>query len=125
MAVDNIADFLTRMRNAQMAPKREVVLPYSKLKHEIANVMLKSKFLESVEKDTSEKFPQLKITLPEKNITLTRISKCGQRIYVGAPEIRKVLNGLGISILSTSQGVMTGHEARKKNIGGELLCEIH
>ena len=63
--------------------------------------------------------------MPEKTIELKRISKCGQRIYTGADEIRKVKNGYGVSIISTSQGVMTGYEARARKIGGEVLCEIY
>lgn len=124
--VDPIADFLTRIRNAQMARKSTLNVPYSKMKHNIAEVMKKNKFIESVEKDTSGKFPELKVTLVDgKEITLKRVSKCGQRIYTGADNIRKVLNGLGISIISTSQGVMTGYEARSKKIGGEVLCEVY
>lgn len=122
--VDPIADFLTQIRNAQMARRNSVSIPYSKLKHQIAEVMLKNKFLESVAKDESGKFPVLSLDLPERALNLKRVSKCGQRIYVGANDIRKVLNGFGIAVVSTSQGVMTGYEARAKNIGGELLCEI-
>ncbi len=122
--VDPIADFLTRIRNAQMARKSDVVIPYSKLKEEIAQVMKKNEFLTSVEKDTSGKFPQLVLELPEKKLTLTRISKCGQRIYTKAEDIQKVCNGFGIAVISTSQGVMTGYEAYTKKIGGELICEI-
>lgn len=122
--VDPIADFLTRIRNVQTARKNMLDVPYSKMKHEIANVMLKNGFLKTVEKDDSGKFPVLKITLTDKKITLKRVSHCGQRIFVGYEEIRKVLNGFGIAIISTSQGVMTGYEARSKKIGGEYLCEI-
>lgn len=124
--VDPIADFLTRIRNAQMAKKDTVVLPYSKVKHQIADVMKKNGYLAEVKKETGGKFPELMVKLtPEKEVTLKRVSKCGQRIYTGAQDIRKVLNGLGISIISTSQGIMTGYEARTKNIGGEILCEVY
>ncbi len=122
--VDPIADFLTRVRNAQMARLTTVELPYSRIKHEIANVMLKNKFLTSVEKSEAGKFPTLVVALPEKKIELKRVSKCGQRIYTSADTIWKVKNGFGISIISTSQGVMTGYEARAKKIGGEVLCEV-
>lgn len=124
MVNDPIADFLTRMRNAQMARLTKVELPYSRVKHEIANVMLKNKFLVEVKKDESGKFPALVVTLPEKKLELKRVSKCGQRIYTAADDIQKVKNGFGISIISTSQGVMTGYEAHAKKIGGEVLCEI-
>lgn len=122
--VDPIADFLARMRNAQMARHTDLTLPYSKIKHEIANVMLKNKFLAAVEKVETGKFPELKVTLPEKKLDLTRISHCGQRQYAGKTDIKKVKNGYGIAILSTSSGVMTGYEAHARGIGGELLCEV-
>ncbi len=124
MVVDPIADFLTRIRNAQRARKNSLTIPYSTIKHAIADVMKKNNFLEKVTKDTSGKFPILVLELPEKEINLSRVSHCGQRIYTKAKDIRKTVNGFGISIISTSQGVMTGYEARSKNIGGEFLCEI-
>lgn len=123
--VDPIADFLTRIRNAQMAGQREVTIPYSVLKDQIAQVMHKNKFLDGVKTDESGKFKTLVLTLPaEKTISLKRVSKSGQRIYSGKDDLRKVLNGLGISIVSTSRGVMTGYEARNQGVGGEVLCEV-
>lgn len=123
--VDPIADFLTRIRNAQMAGQREVTIPYSVLKDQIAQVMHKNKFLDDVKTDESGKFKTLVLTLPaEKTISLKRVSKSGQRIYSGKDDLRKVLNGLGISIVSTSRGVMTGYEARNQGVGGEVLCEV-
>jgi small subunit ribosomal protein S8 len=124
--VDPIADFLTRIRNGQMARNSVVSAPYSKIKKSIADVMLKNKFLSSVEVDKTGKFPLLKVVvLDNKKVNLKRVSRCGQRIYSGGQTLRKVLNGLGISIVSTSKGVMTGYEARSKNIGGEILCEVY
>lgn len=123
--VDPIADFLTRIRNAQMARKTSVAAPYSKIKHEMANVMKKNGFLADVKKDESAQFPQLVVTLVAgKKVNVERISKCGQRIYSSSENLRKVLNGLGISIVTTSQGVMTGYEARAKKTGGEVLCHV-
>lgn len=124
--VDPIADFLTRIRNAQMAGQSEVSVPYSKLKEQMAQVMLKNKFLQAVNTADVEgkKFKNLVLTLPEKTLTLKRVSKPGQRIYVGSQEVRRVLNGLGIAIVSTSKGVITGYEARTLGVGGELLCEV-
>ena len=122
--VDPIADFLTRIRNAQMAGQATVTIPYSTLKEQIANVMQKNKFLDGVATDESGKFKVLVLTLPEKKLTLDRISKSGQRIYAGKDDLRKVLNGLGIAVVSTSRGVMTGYEARHQGVGGEVLCEI-
>ncbi len=124
--IDPIADFLTRIRNAQMASHSELVVPYSKIKHSIAEVMKKNNFLTSVEKkkDENGKFDVLVLGLPAKKLTLKRISKCGQRIYTSANNIRKVTSGYGIAIISTSKGIMTGYEARALNIGGEYLCEV-
>jgi len=122
---DPIADFLTRIRNAQMARRRVVRLPFSKLKFAIAEVMVKNGFLAKAEKDLSGKFPVLSVELGDRNVQLSRVSKPGQRIYIKAEDIRKVLNGFGISIISTSLGVMTGYEARSKKVGGEFLCKVY
>ena len=122
--VDPIADFLTRIRNAQMAGQAEVTIPFSTLKAQVAQVMLKNKFLDGVVTDESGKFKTLVLTLPAKKLSLRRVSKPGQRIYTGKEDLRKVLNGLGIAIVSTSRGVMTGYEARHQGVGGEVLCEI-
>lgn len=124
--VDPIADFLTRIRNAQMAGNTNVVVPYSKLKEQMAKVMQRNNFLDSItiEDVPGKNFKQLVLGLPEKTLTLKRVSKPGQRIYVGSQEVRRVLNGLGIAIVSTSKGVITGYEARTLGVGGELLCEV-
>ena len=121
---DPIADFLTRIRNAQMAKHSEVTMPYSKVKFHIATVMKKNEFLLEVKKDETQQFPQLVVTLPEKKLELTRVSKPGQRIYIKSDDIRKVKNGFGIAVISTSQGIITGYEARARKIGGEYLCDI-
>lgn len=122
---DPIADFLTRIRNAQMAKNATVEIPYSKTKEAIANVMLKNKFLGKVEIDSSGKFPKLLLTLATREIALKRVSKPGQRIYIKSENIRRVLSGLGIAIISTSKGIMTGYEARSLKIGGEFLCTVN
>jgi len=132
---DPIADMLTRIRNALAVKKPEIVLPYSKVKFNIANVLEKEKLIKKVEIIEAIKsktgFKQLKFKLmyDEKNQsvigTLKRISKPGQRIYVKKDKIPKVLNGLGMNILSTSKGFITGQEAREKSLGGELICEIY
>lgn len=107
-----------------MAGQDRVSIPFSTKKESIAQVMLKNKFLAGVSTDDTGKFKELVVELPEKVLTLKRVSKSGQRIYRGNQDIRKVLNGLGIAVVSTSQGVMTGYEAKSKGIGGEILCEI-
>ena len=122
---DSIADLLTRIRNAQMARRKTVEIPFSKTKERIVQVMLKNNFLKKVEVNEDGKFPVLVLTLLiDKKLTLTRKSKPGQRVYIKSTDIRKVLNGLGIAIVSTPKGVITGYEARALNVGGELLCEI-
>jgi small subunit ribosomal protein S8 len=122
---DSIADFLTRIRNAQSAGNTEVQADYSKMKENIAKVMKKNNFIKTFEIDKSGKFAQIKVTLADKKINLKKVSKPGQRIYIASNDIRKVLNGLGIAIVSTSKGVITGYEARSLNVGGELICEIY
>lgn len=124
MITDPIGDFLTRIRNAQMAGRTEIEMPYSKEKEKIASVMKKNGFLQGVKKGASDKFAVLQLELADKKLSLKRVSRPGQRIYTKAAEIRKVLNGFGITVVSTSKGIMSGYEARSLNIGGEVLCEI-
>ena len=126
---DPIADFLTRIRNAGSAHKAELTVPYSKIKAEIARILKQEGYIKDYEVDTTGKFPQIKVTTKNHNrvsaITgLKRISKPGLRKYVGATEIPRVLGGMGISILSTPQGIISGREAKKQNVGGELLAIV-
>ena len=126
---DPIADFLTRLRNAGTAKKAEVIAPYSKIKAEIARILKQEGYITDYEVDTTGKFPQIKVTTKNQNRTsaitgLKRVSKPGLRKYVGATEIPRVLGGMGISILSTPQGIVSGREAKKQNIGGELLAIV-
>ena len=126
---DPIADFLTRAKNATMARKDEFVAPYSKIKADIAKILQEEGYIWSYEVDTTGKFPELKVKVKyvDRVSALTdvkRMSRPGRRHYVGAGEVPKVLGGMGISILSTSRGLMTGHRARKENVGGELLALV-
>jgi small subunit ribosomal protein S8 len=127
---DPIADMLTRLRNAARARKPEFTLPYSKLISEIARILEKEGYIAGFELETSGKSrPNLKIKNKFVNKTcaiagLKRVSRPGLRRYVGAGDIPRVLGGMGIAVLSTSRGVLTGHEARKQNVGGELLAYI-
>ena len=126
---DPIADMLTRLRNAAGAGKSELSMPYSKLKSEVAKILKKEGYIRDCELDTSGKHPQLKIRTKFLTKTcaitgLKRVSRPGLRRYVGAGEIPRVLGGMGIAVLSTSRGVLSGHEARKQNVGGELLAYI-
>jgi len=127
---DPIADMLTRLRNASRARKAEFTVPYSKLKSEIARILEKEGYISGFELETPEEGrPQLKIKNKFVNKAsaiagLKRISKPGLRRYVGADEVPRVLGGMGIAVLSTSRGVLTGQEARKQNVGGELLAYV-
>ncbi len=126
---DPISDFLTRFKNASRARKDEFSAPYSKIKAEIARILQQEGYVWSYEIDTSGKFPEIKVKTKfvERTPALTdvkRVSRPGLRQYVGSDEIPRVLNGLGIAILSTSRGIMTGHEARKAKVGGEILALV-
>jgi small subunit ribosomal protein S8 len=125
---DPISDMLTRIRNASRALLPAVELPHSRMKESLAHILKKEGYVAEVSVD-GKTIKKLKIQLKyqgKKNVIegLKRISKPGLRKYVGATEIPRVLAGLGISIVSTSEGVMTGTQAKKKNLGGELLCYI-
>ena len=126
---DPIADMLTRLRNAAGAAQSEFAMPYSKMKSEIAKILKKEGYIADYELDTTAKHPQLKIRTRYVNKTsaitgLKRVSRPGLRRYVGAGEIPRVLGGMGIAVLSTPRGILSGHEARKQNVGGELLAYI-
>ncbi|TSA36667.1 MAG: 30S ribosomal protein S8 [Verrucomicrobiaceae bacterium] len=126
---DPIADMLTRLRNAAGARKATFSMPYSKLKSEVAKILKKEGYISDYELDTTGKHPELKIRTKFVNKTsaiagLKRVSRPGLRRYVGAGEIPRVLGGMGIAVLSTPRGVLSGHEARKQNVGGEVLAYI-
>ncbi len=126
---DPIADMLTRIRNAQMVGHREVMMPASKLKSSIASVLKDEGYIEDFtqrEKDgKSELVVSLKYYAGRPVIEkLERISKPGLRVYKGRDSLPKVMNGLGIAILSTSRGVMTDTKARATGVGGEVLCIV-
>lgn len=126
---DPISDFLTRIRNAASAGHQEVSIPFSKMKSEISRVLQEEGYIWSYEVDTSGPHPRLKLKLKYQGKNpvirhLSRVSKPGLRKYVATDEIPRVLGGLGISILSTSRGIMTGARARKAKVGGELLAQV-
>jgi small subunit ribosomal protein S8 len=130
---DPIADMLTRMRNALERQQPSVAMPHSKLKVSIAEVLKNEGYIENYEVVTQEKFPTLVIRLryvggrrDRRSVIngLKRVSSPGRRIYVGKKEIPWVLSGLGVSILTTSRGVMTDQKARQLGLGGELLCKV-
>ena len=127
MITDPIADLLTRIRNAEKARKEVVTLPYSKIKHEICQILVDEKCIKKVEK-TGESKPELVITLDLYkgfNLTLTRVSRPGQRIYKKYLDLKPVKAGLGFDIISTSKGLMTQKQAYSQKLGGELICRIY
>ncbi len=126
MNTDPIADLLTRIRNAGNAHHQSVNVPYSTMKKNILKVMKKYKFIENYEINQSDTHKTIDITLKEdrEEITLRRISKPGQRIYIKSKDLKIIKSGLGISILSTPKGLMSNIEARKENLGGEIICQI-
>ena len=126
---DPIADFLTRLRNASRASKVDITVPYSKIKAEMARILKEEGYISDFEVETSGVVPQIKIVNKIVNrspaITgLKRVSKPGLRRYVGATEVPRVLGGMGIAILSTPRGLLTGRDAKKQNVGGELLAYV-
>jgi small subunit ribosomal protein S8 len=127
---DPIADMLTRIRNAQMVEKKEVNVPVSNLKSAIASVMQQEGYIESFSVDGIAASKTLSIKLKyydSKPVIekLKRISKPSLRVYVGSSQMPSVMNGLGIVIVSTPKGVMTGQAAHAQNIGGEVLCSVY
>ena len=127
---DTIADMLTRIRNANQMRYEEVKVPASNIKKEIARILKEEGFIKDYKIENDDAQGTIVVTLKytdkkERVITgLKRISKPGLRVYANKDEIPKVLNGLGIAIISTSKGIMTDKEARKENIGGEVLAYI-
>ncbi|WP_373512218.1 30S ribosomal protein S8 [Persicitalea sp.] len=132
MLTDPIADYLTRVRNAIKARHRVVEIPASNLKKEITKVLFEKGYIQSFKFDDNGPQGTIKIALKYNPVTkqpaivkLQRVSKPGLRQYAGAAEVPRVLSGLGITIISTSKGVMTDKEARTMNVGGELLCQVY
>jgi small subunit ribosomal protein S8 len=127
---DPIADMLTRIRNASAARHRELVLPSSRVKREIARILTEEGFIDgySTSQDGIQEMLSLQLKYVEGRTPvvsgLKRISKPGLRVYARKTEIPRVLGGLGMAILSTSRGIMTGSQARKLNLGGEVLCYV-
>ncbi len=128
---DPIADMLTRIRNAILVSKNEVILPHSKIKESIAKLLKDSNFLNNVEVVKLPSVGQLlkiKINDVSANSVITdikRVSKPGRRVYVSSKEIPLVKKGRGIIIISTSQGIMTGDIAKSRNLGGEIICQVY
>lgn len=131
--VDPIADMLTRIRNAIMAGQQFVSVPSSKIKVEIARILKEQGYIEDYQLTRDEPQPYLRIRLKYVGSRrdrrpvlsgLKRVSRPGRRVYASKDEIPWVMSGMGIAILSTSKGVMTGEEARRKGVGGEVICHV-
>ena len=133
MYTDPLADYLTRIRNANAAGHRVVSIPASNVKKEITKILFDQGYILSYKfEETSNKQGSIKIALKYDPVTkvpvikkIQRISTPGLRQYSGANELPRILNGLGISIVSTSKGVMTGKQAQQNNVGGEVLCYVY
>lgn len=128
MTTDPIADMLTRIRNGLSANHSTVAIPYSKIKLSIAQILQAKGYIASVTESKNGAFAMLEVQLDGANkkiTTITRVSKPGRRMYAQKTEIPHVLGGRGIVIVSTPAGIMTGSDARKKGIGGELICTVY
>lgn len=127
---DPLGDMLTRIRNGQQARKSDITVPASKLRESVLEVLKREGFIRSYERKNVRKgIDEIKVELKYYEgrpviSEISRVSKPGRRVYSGVKELQKFYNGLGISVLSTPQGVMSDHEARQANVGGEVLCKV-
>lgn len=132
MITDTIADYLTRVRNASSAGHRVVEIPASKVKKDITKILFDQGYILSYKFEESDVQATIKIALKYDKLTkepvikkIQRISKPGLRKYAGSDSLPRVLNGLGVAIVSTSHGVMTSKQAKNENVGGEVLCYVY
>lgn len=130
VSTDPIADMLTRIRNAAAVNKHEVSMPHSKIKQTIAELLVANNFIDKAEVKDVDGFKSLHITINQPftnaRITeITRMSKPGRRMYTTAADMPNVMRGRGIVVVSTSKGIMTGVEAKKLGLGGELICKVY
>jgi len=126
---DPIADFLARLRNASGAHRADVTVPYSRIKEQIAGILKDEGYIADFEVDQNVRPAVIKVTMKFVNRTpaltgVKRISRPGLRKYIRAAEVPRVLGGMGISILSSSRGILTGRQAKRENVGGELLAIV-
>lgn len=130
VSTDPISDMLTRIRNAILVSKREVVLPHSSVKERVAQILVDNNFLDEVKvnKGEGQKTMTIYINAENQNARITevgRLSKPGRRLYTSASDIPTVKRGRGIVVVSTSQGMMSGKDAKAKGLGGELICKVY
>ena len=127
---DPLGDMLTRIRNGQQARKSDITVPASKLRENVLEVLKREGFIRGYERRNIRKgIDEIRVELKYHEgrpviSEISRVSKPGRRVYSGVKELQKFYNGLGISVLSTPQGVMSDHEARAANVGGEVLCKV-
>lgn len=126
---DPISDMLAQIRNALLLNKESVEIPHSKIKKEVARVLKESGFIADFIEVSDDKFKKIKLILKYSRGKaviqgLKRVSRPGRRVYVGKAELPYVLGGLGIAVLSSSHGIITGQQARRLNTGGEVLCHV-
>ena len=123
---DPIADLLTRIRNASMARKDTLMVPYSGMKMAVLKVLKEHNFIQEFNNMKNNDFEEINIVLNpmRQDINLRKISKPGQRIYVKTTQLRKIHGGLGVAVVSTPKGIMSGEDAKKQKLGGELICEV-
>lgn len=129
-STDQIADLITRIRNAILVGKNEISVPTSKLKVAVAEVLQKANYIDSLKVEESKPRGILHISInkPTENARITeitKVSKPGRRVYAGADDIPRVKSGRGIVLISTSKGIMTGQEAKKQRLGGEILIKVY
>lgn len=127
MYTDPISDLLTRIRNAQSARQEATEVPYSKNKEQVLKVLKSESFIDDykVEGKDADKVLKISFNTERPKLVLKRVSKPGQRIYVGYGDLKKIKSGLGINIISTNKGVMTGAQANQAKLGGELMCQVY
>ena len=127
---DPIADMLTRIRGAMAVNKHQIILPYSKIKEDVARLLVANGFLKQVSTRTTDKWTVVVIDINEERqpaaiTAIKRVSTPGRRTYVKAKDIPTIKHGRGLVVVSTSKGLMTGLEARAQKLGGELICEVY
>lgn len=130
VSTDPIADMLTRIRNAMLVNKHEVVMPHSRVKESVAQLLAKNGFVSSVHVLDASVGKSMKIVINDsdsnaKITEISRVSTPGRRFYVGAKDIPTIKNGRGLVIVSTSKGMMTGQDAKAKRLGGEVICKVY
>ena len=122
---DPIGDLLTRIRNAGMAERQDVHIPHSRLKENLCHLLAQRGFIEKVSVSRSGKFPVIRVVLSQGGAPqLRRVSRPGRRVYRAAKDMHRVRGGMGLAIVSTSSGLMSDADARKRHVGGEVLCEV-